>query len=187
MVSISCFYNHYNRTPYNFTFIQFDKYVKVIINYRAIILTYDMLISNKKLFEFFILSLLCTKDTETISIIDNKYGVITQHYWKHLRFTDYYEYEILSKSYHRSPLNAKEPTRISSSKKIKKFNKLFNTYMSDRIDNPVKLIEEYISLEIGEYIDYFNRFNSYNSKITALSMVLHNYGTDIYSCIADYL
>ena len=43
MVAINYFYKHFNRSPINFTFIQFEQYVKVI------------------------LSLLCTEDTSVVS------------------------------------------------------------------------------------------------------------------------
>ena len=58
MVTISCFYNHFNSISVNIIFIQFEKFVKVILNNRIVILTNKELISNIKLFQLFKLSLL---------------------------------------------------------------------------------------------------------------------------------
>ena len=95
MVAISCFYKHFNRSPINFTFIQFEQYVKVILNDRIVILTKKQLVSNAKLVQMFILSLLCTEDTSVVSsqIVYGKikWGIYTQWYWKNIEFTDYYE------------------------------------------------------------------------------------------------
>ena len=38
MVTISCFYNHFNSISVNIIFIQFEKFVKVILNNRIVIL-----------------------------------------------------------------------------------------------------------------------------------------------------
>ena len=133
MVFISCFYVHYNRHQVNFTFVRFEKFVKVILNSRSIIFTNEQLVSSIKLFQIYKLSLLCTEDTSTIQVereciirdrIVNIYGVSTKKNWKLMRFTNDYDFIPLEKSFIKNPLNMKEPKRATSMKKVRKFLKL---------------------------------------------------------------
>ena len=66
MVNISSFYCHYKTDPIKFTFMQYENYIKVLLNKRQIILTNMQLVSNPELFQFFKLSLLCTENTSRI-------------------------------------------------------------------------------------------------------------------------
>jgi hypothetical protein len=167
MVTISCYYNHYNRDPINFTFIKYEKYIKIILNDRSIIITIEQLVTNYYLFQIYILSLLCTEDTEIFSIRYGKYGIYSQWYWKNLYFTNYYNFTELYKQ--KNPLFSQEPKRISGNKKIKKFSKLFDSYLS-KIKDPIVLINEYY---LSESIDLIEEINKY--------------GKDIYSSIKNYL
>lgn len=194
MVSISCFYNHYNIFPFNFTFIEYEKYVKIIINERSIILTKEQLVLNTKLFQIFILSLLCTEDISTIqsqeSIIflnTTIYGINTKKKWKSLRFTNEYSFIELEKSYRKNPLNSREPKRNSSMKKIRKFNKLLNGRASIMIGDPNKLILDFYINESKELYEYFNKYIDYNLKFNVLLSITQNYGSDIMTIISSFI
>ena len=198
MVSVSCFFCHYNRECVSFTFIQFEKYVKVCLNKRIIVLTNEQLVSNIKLFQIFIMSLLCTKDVSVVETVKSNggkdyYGILTKMYWKYLRFTDYYtliEFEKSNMNSPRNPLNAKEPKRSTSEKKLRKFMKLFNSF-NDKIKNPNDYICEF--LKMNDYvllIKYFNKYikhNKSNPQIMGLSQIYHNYGVDVYRSIAWFM
>ena len=187
MVSISCFYNHYNREPINITFIKYNSYFKVILNNISIIITTEMLISNEKLFQMYIISLLCTEDTSIISYKNNKYGVNTIKYWKYICFNDYYDFiELFFNK--KNPLNTIEPKRASSSKKIRKFEKLFNKYMTtEMIKNPIELIIEYFELQTDDIIANIECIKEYEDKIDICALLLHEFGYDIYSVIEKHL
>jgi hypothetical protein len=191
--SISCFYVHYNRFPCNFTFIKFEKFVKVILNSKAVVMTNKQLVENVKLFKIFKLSLLLTEDTTQISsTVHNTngkkmYGVWTKWYWKSLRLTNDYELTLMEKSMYSNPLNASEPKRISSNKKFNKFLKLLdNIDASGRIKEPEVIVSQYFEYESAEVYDYFRRYIEYNRKIEMLSVVLHNYGRDVYSAVRRF-
>ena len=170
MVAISCFYKHFNRSPINFTFIQFEQYVKVI------------------------LSLLCTEDTSVVSsqIVYGKikWGIYTQWYWKNIEFTDYYEITEFNKTSSRNPLLAQEPKRASSNKKVKKFMKLFDHLLTEKIHDPNDIIREYYTPELLNLTNYFNRYiehNTNNRQIQMLSQILHNYGHNVYSYVQKFI
>ena len=88
MPSISCFsYRLWSRVPYNFTFIKFEKFIKVILNSRTVVFTNDELASHQRLFQLFTLSLLLTEDTSQVSSIMDKNKIV-------------YENKIIYKLYH---------------------------------------------------------------------------------------
>lgn len=192
--SISCFYVHYNHNPHNFTFIKFEKFVKVILNSKAVIMTIQQLVENIQLFKIFKLSLLLTKDTTQVSSFDNfiigkiLYGVLTERYWKNLRLTEYDELILFEKSPTRNPLNASEPKRASSRKKLNKFHKLFERVLnSGFIKEPEVIMNEFLENEATEIFDYFRRYIEHERKIEMLSMILHNYGHDVYCCVKKFV
>ena len=200
MVAISCFYINYNNSPVKFIFIQFEQFVKIMLNNRIIILTYKQLIYNIKLFQLFKLSLLCTEDTSRIYI--NSYaelGVSTKQYLRHLEFTDefkfvefsnfkcQYKFVSLDKLSNRDPHSAQEPKRSTSSKKIRKFEKLFDSYIFKRIKQPNDLLNEYFDLELLELNNYFTKYINNEAKNQLLSSILHNYGHDVYSSVRKFL
>ena len=190
MVAISCYYNHYNRDPINFTFIKYETYIKVILNDRSIIITIEQLVSNYYLFQIYILSLLCTEDTETIGIENgNIYGVFTQWYWKNLYFTNYFSLTELYKSNTarpKNPFKSQEPKRISSCKKIKKFTILFDSYLR-KMKDPIILMDEFYLNEFKDIKESINKCIKYEMKINILSGIFHKYGRDIYSSIKNKL
>ena len=192
MVSVSCFHIHYTSNPFKIIFIKFENYINVILNNneRSIILSNKQLAENKILFQIFILSLLCTKDTSKINtnyIEKYKkvlYTITTRTYWKNRYYkNDYDNIEI----YDKNPLNLQEPKRESSLKKNRKFMKLLNTYISILRINPIDCIIDYYELESIEFAEYFRKYINYNKKIYLLSTILHNYGYDIYSNIRSFL
>lgn len=191
MVEVSCFYIH-SINSINFTFIKFNNFMKIILNKRSVILTNKQIIENSKLFQIYILSLLCTKDTSNIQVIYNDrykkdfYGIAARKYWQCNYYTDNYEIIEFEKSNlksPRNPLKILEPKRESGMKKIRKFMKLFNLI---RI-NPIECIREYYEIESMQYIDYFSRYISYNKKIYVLSMIKSKYGNDIYEKIISFI
>jgi hypothetical protein len=197
MVNISSFYCHYKTDPIKFTFIQYENYIKVLLNKRQIILTNMQLVSNPELFQFFKLSLLCTENTsriyfDRISTPNGRisiYGTFTQTFWKNKSYTDNYSFVKFEKS-PRNPLLSKEPNRSSGEKKIKKFMKLFEEN-SKRMKDVNVLICEYLeTYDMSELMGYFNNYIQHNKgepKIIGLSMILHNYGPDVYNSIRQHL
>jgi len=195
MPSISCFsYRLWGRVPYNLIFIQFEKYIKVSINSRTVIFMNEELASHKGLFQLFVLSLLLTEDTSTVSsVMDKKrvklnYGVATLRHWDKSRIADYYGFVPLEKSIAKNPLNAMEPKRASSDKKMRKFFKLFNLFWeNEMIKDPLIIYEEFFARESFEAFDYFNRYIQHECRINTLSSILHNYGRDVYGSVKRFM
>ncbi len=155
--SVSCFYMYYKNKSINITFIKFVNYIKVIFNSKSVILTFNQLISNYELFQIYLLSLILTENTLNINIqiINNKiiYGISTIKCLNNNCLNDSYDIVILEKRYYKNPLNAKEPKRSTSSKKINKFMWMFNSII-DIIDiNPMYLFQEYY---LNETYDIYN-------------------------------
>lgn len=187
---VSCFYIYYTSNPIQFIFIRYENYMKIILNSKSIIISNNRLIENKILFQIYILSLLCTKDTSKLDKNYNErfkkyiYSMLVKKYWKCVYYTYEYEYiEILLKD----PFISKEPKRESSSKKLKKFMKIFNSYISILRIDPINCIIDFYEMESIEFAEYFRRYINYNRKIYLLTNILHNYGRDIYMTIRSYL
>ncbi len=192
--SISCYYMHYNRQPYNFTFIKFEKFVKVILNTRAVVMTFKQLVENARLFKIYQLSLLLTNDTTQIFTSvdefsgDVIYGVMTVWYWKYIRLSGFEEFTALEKSRYKNPLKSCEPKRESSRKKYNKFLKLFNSEdVVNKMKDPDVVVREFFQKESGDIYDYFRRYIEHEKKIMMLSVILHNYGRDIYKCVKQFV
>ncbi len=194
MPTISCYYNSYNDIPFTMFFIKFENFIKVSLNFKAVILTNEELVSNIELFQIFILSLLFTKDTSKASMICdddiiNKpikwYGIITHVYDKNNKSINYYnKFFSLYKCRYRNPLNTQEPKRASSYKKIKKFFKFFYlNYFVKMVKEPLVIMNEYIEQETFN----IERLIQYEKKIEILSVILHNYGYDVYSNIIKFV
>jgi len=131
---VSCFYiTNYNDGQINITFIKYVKYVKIILNYKSIILSIEQLLNNYKLFQIYLLSLVLTENTSSIDlmIINKKkyYGISTMRYWKNVYLTLSYKIIFLQKSYHRNPFYSNEPKRTTSIKKLINLLKLFIIYI----------------------------------------------------------
>ena len=196
MVFISCFYVHYNRNEVNFTFVRFEKFIKVILNDRSVILTNEQFVSNNKLFQIYILSLLCTEDSSTIQIEQinikrdrtvNSYGVLTKINWKLMYFTNDYRFIPLKKLFINNPLNMEEPKRATSMKKVRKFLKLLNGNIADLMDEPDKIINDFYRHESEEVIDYLESYISYNVQTIALHSIIQKYGSDVLTSVSKFL
>jgi hypothetical protein len=191
MPSISCFYHRlFYQDPNKIIFIKFENFVKIIFKNKCIILTNKDLTSNQRLFELFLLSLLVTKDTSKInSMVANDkiiYGVETMKY-ERSRFADYYKIIKIS-NIKKNPLNAVEPKRASGNKKFRKFIKLFNeVYKTEIIKEPLIMMEEFYYIKHYTLFDYFRNYIDYENRIINLSMILHNYGRDIYISVRRFL
>ena len=192
MPSISCFYVHYNREPINIIFVKYENFIKIFLNEKSVILTIQQLLSVHKLFQIYILSLLLTEDTSNISFeiehYRNVYGVSTIGYWKNLHLTSTYNIVLLEKNPHKNPLNANEPKRSTSLKKINKFLKKFDKYNDDNyIVDVERIFNEYYSMETSSIFSYIKRYIEHEKKIEMLSVILHNYGKDVYSAVSKHL
>lgn len=192
MASISCFYVHYNRDPINIIFVKYENFIKIFLNEKSVILTIQQLISIQSLFKIYLISLLLTEDTSKISIdiehYRNIYGVSTIRYWKNIHLMDEYEVVFLEKSSYKNPLNAVEPKRSTSLKKIKKFLKKFNNYYDEKYIMDVdKIFNEYYLMETTSLFNYFQRYIEHEKKIEMLSVILHNYGRDVYSAVQKHM
>jgi len=157
-------------------------------------MTIKQLVENVQLFKIFKLSLLLTKDTSQISSSvdvfngNTYYGVVTERYWKHPILSQHDELILLERSATRNPLNAREPKRTSSSKKLNKFLKLFQTVLEPGIiEEPEFIMDEFLYNEAAEIFDYFRRYIEHERKVEMLSVILHNYGRDVYGCVRKFL
>lgn len=192
MVEISCFYIHYNREPINMTFIKYDKFIKIFLDSKRIIISFNTLVKNNILYRYYILSLLCTKDSSKIEYFRNngnlyRYGINTEVLWKNMYFTGYYEIIELDYKSHKNPFNTQEPKRESSLKKQKKLLKqILNLYFHDCIDDPMILIDNYINQLIERERIKINKIHRYESTIYILCKI-KTLGNDIYENIMKFM
>ena len=146
MIEISCFYIHYNRNPVNFTFIKYEKFMKIIFQTKKIVIPIEKLKNHQLLFQFYILSLLCTEDPSKVSRVRNGYGISTEKFWKYIEFYQDYDVITLEKDRKKNPLSSQEPKRETSAKKQKKFFKLLEGYGERRFfRDPMFYIDNYQS------------------------------------------
>ena len=146
---ISCFYIYYNhQTPVNITFIKYNKYFKILfLNKKPIILLFKEFMQIPRLFEWYILSLMTTKEINKVYYNDDnkKYGIYSQMNWRRYYFKDDYELIYLENHSNKNPLKSQEPKRQSSIKKIKKFVKAYNYYLNiNYLEKPFELLDELI-------------------------------------------
>jgi vacuolar-type H+-ATPase catalytic subunit A/Vma1 len=95
---------------------------------------------------------------------------------------------LLEKNPHKNPLNANEPKRSTSLKKINKFLKKFDKYNDDNyIVDVERIFNEYYSMETSSIFSYIKRYIEHEKKIEMLSVILHNYGKDVYSAVSKHL
>ena len=189
MTTVSCFYYRlWRRQQFNFTFIKFEKFVKIILDRKVVILTNKELVSNPELFKIFLLSLLLTENTSKVdSVINNNkiiYGITSFQYLNssqpklEMRFNEF------EKSKNKNPLNARAPIRTSSDKKIRKFFKSFDKfYDNDMIIEPKYVIEDYLDDQAIEVVNYFNKYIEHECMVLMLSSIFHNFGQDVYASV----
>ena len=195
---ISCFYFRRHINSFKFIFIDYDFFIKVIINCKSVIITKKELTLNPRLFQLYLVSLLLTEDMYNIKQLVNNddlskkplYYINTNWYMcfnkKNMELTKNTICTILPKN--KNPLNDNYPKRSSSYKKIKKLIKLIDSfYIYYKINDISFIISEYINNETKELVEYFNRYDQYKNKIEILSAILHNYGSDIYTSINKFI
>jgi hypothetical protein len=195
--SISCFNFHYFDNSFKFIFIEFDNYIKVIVNNKMIVLTKQELTLNTRLFQIYLISLLLTEDTKNISsfTLDKSYiyGVRSRWYVKTLDcfnmvLIDRDRFSMISKLSNRNPLNASSPKRSSGPKKIRKVMKLVDKFYKDyNIIDLSFILSIFYRNELQPSIDYLERYIAHEKKIEMLSVIHHNYGRDVYSAVNRFL
>jgi len=133
--------------------------MKIIFQTKKIVIAIEKLKNYQLLFEFYILSLLCTEDTSKINRVRNGYGISTEKYWKYIEFYQDYDVIMLEKDWKKNPLNSQEPKRETSMKKQNKFFKMLEVYGRLRFfrdpmfyinDYQLSLIERTKTIEIIE-------------------------------------
>ena len=152
----------------------------------------DKLKNYRKLYNLYILSLLCTEDTSNIerfyNEISNKYvyGVVTEKFWKLMYFTKYTDVIHLDVDYYRNPFLSKEPKRETSVKKQKKIIKDVDNYVKTYKINLVEIIDKYISEILDGVCEKINDIIKYEKKIYLLSCV-KTFSRDIYSNVMRFM
>jgi hypothetical protein len=150
------------------------------------------LISIRELFKIYLISLVLTEDISKISIdiehYRNIYGVSTIRYWKNINLTSDYQIVYLEKSRYKNPLNSIEPKRSTSLKKINKFmKKFFKYYDEEYIIDVGNIFNEYYGMVSIPIFKYFQNYIEHEKKIEMLSVILHNYGRDVYSAVQKHM
>lgn len=154
MVNVTSFYIVFNRLIHNFIFISYEKFIKVIYNKKCYIINNNNFIKHKKLFQIYFLSLIATKNSNSLEIdmylgdddicdIEFIYGSLSRHYNNEMnKFNDNYSFSPLTKYQFKNPLRTKEPVRETS---MRKQNKLIKTINYDLYGfEPVPIIDEFI-------------------------------------------
>jgi len=193
MVEVSCFYMDYNYEPINFTFIKYEKFMKIILQKRKIIITFQNLLNNQMLYKFYILSLITTKDPLKIYINQINpynglpvYGISTEKIWKYLYYDKGYDIVPIEKNCTKNPFRTEEQMRETSIKKQKKLFKMMNNYYYDKklICEPMMIMNNYLSILILS--TNINKIIKYENKIYLLCCIRH-FNKDIYSIIKNYM
>jgi hypothetical protein len=188
----SCVYL-YLRTGLNLiVFTKFDNYFIVKHDRKNIItITPETLVSIPNLFKIYILSLLVTENTRNVVKIKTKYfnniryTLLIKYQNEPMIFNDTYKNIFVGK---RNPLNKLEPKRETSSKKINKFIKKFNSTFE--FNSPDTLIKKFIESEINIEQNEINKIllKQYNDNtISLLTGIKKKFGRDIYDKIKGYL
>ena len=186
MTEITCFYVEFEHgSPINMTFIKYKNFMKILLDKRKIVIAIENLKNYQKLFEFYILSLLLTKNSNKISTYDDRYkvyGVFCEKIGSHLLFNGRYEFIMLD-NYHKNPLISQEPKRETSIKKLKKFFKMMDNYFEPNI-NSLKLTELYLRKTILDTDIY--KIIQYEKEIEILTCI-RSVNRDVYSIIKNFM
>ena len=188
MPEISCFFTSYNHRPINFTFIKYQKFIKISLCDKIIIIRIENLKRNRMLFEFYILSLLCTENCKRVWTIDDVngndiYGVSTERLRNQFTFTGTYDFIMLEKRCFKNPFLSQEPKRETSIKKQNKFLRMMY-YLFDRHINPRRAIDLYQE-QLIDNTD-IERIIEYEKRINILCSI-RGFNRDIYSTIIKFL
>jgi len=175
MVEVSCVYFDYNykQEPIIFTFIKYEKFIKIILQDRKIILEIKNLKNNKILFNLYILSILITNNISKNCEISSFYGI----------YGDDFNFIEFEKIWIKNPFLSQEPKRETSMKKQKKFIKMINNYYDyGDITDPIHIINIFQQFLINKYTKEIKRIIEYENKIYLLSCI-RSFNKDIYSNI----
>jgi len=188
MTEISCFFSSHSREPTNFTFIKYQKFMKISLCNKSIIIRIENLKRNKTLFEFYILSLLCTEDPTRIwSIDDNNgndvFGVSTERLRDRFGFTGTYDFIMLEKRCFKNPLLSQEPKRETSIRKRNKFLDMMDELFYRRVNpyHAIRLYQDQLIVDTGA-----PQVFEYEKKINVLCSI-RGFNRDIYSAIRKFL
>jgi hypothetical protein len=164
-----------------FKFIKYEKFIKIELRNKSIILKIENLKNHQLLFQYYIASLLCS--IKYTDIKKDYYYVLsplsTIQKWliHYLNFNT----KLWEKEFNRIKYS-QEPKRESSIKKQKKFLKLLNYYIeydNFMIDNPLIIIENLIELYLNFIKELEYQIINYENKIYFLSCV-RGFNRDIY-------
>lgn len=191
MVEISCYYVHYNRNPINFTFVKYEKFMKIIFQQRVICIALENLQNDEVLYGVYILSLLCTEDTSKINYTWNErnrkrvYSISTEKTWKNRSFYGKYDFITLEKNCFKNPLLSQEPTKETSLKKQNKLLKLmYNHYENGYFSNPYDLINIYQEILLKR--TNMQQVIEYEKNIYILCCI-RGFSRDIYANIMRFM
>jgi len=188
MTEISCFYSAYDREPRNFTFIKYQKFMKISLCNKSIVMRIENLKSHPGLFKFYILSLLCTEDPKRIWSIDDDngtevFGVSTERLRDRFGFTGTYDFIMLEKRCFKNPLLSQEPKRETSIGKRNKFLDMMDELFYRRVNayQAIRLYQNQLIVDTGasKIVDYEKRINVLCS--------IRGFNRDIYSAIKKFL
>lgn len=167
MIEISCLYLDYNveHVPLIFIFIKYEKFMKIFLQEKEVVIAIENLKNFEMLFDFYILSLLCVNDDCTSTNYDSYvfHGISTHKYENEYHsYRDYHLVEFVN-DWMKNPFLSQEPKRETSAKKINKLLKIiYNFYKSGEFEHPVSMIETFEALLIDA--EYFNDFIRYEKK-----------------------
>jgi hypothetical protein len=192
MVEVSCFFISSNIDWVNFTFIKYEKFIKIIFQGKMMVLAIENLYNYNKLYQFYILSLLCTKDVSKIELVNydlwrktNDYAVSTLKYWKYASYNDDYVNITLEKKCTKNPLLSQEPKRETSNKKQKKIIRKFTRYFNHfTFRHPSYYINKFLLTSIER--TNIKEIIEYEKKIEILSCI-RGANRDAYSNILKFM
>jgi hypothetical protein len=55
------------------------------------------------------------------------------------------------------------------------------------VKDPIDIFNEFFEQETAGMFDYFKRYIEHERKVEMLSVILHNYGNDVYSGVRKFL
>jgi hypothetical protein len=200
-IEVSCVYFDYNykQEPIIFTFIKYDRFIKIKYGNenKSIIIKIENLKKNKLLFNFYILSILITNNISKNYEISSFYGICSydkfsfiefEKTWVKNRITNYDKFSFIEfeKIWVKNPFLSQEPKRETSIKKQKKFIKMINNYYDyGDITDPIYLINIFQELLLNKYTNEIKKIIEYENKIYLLSCI-RGFNRDIYSNIKKF-
>jgi hypothetical protein len=188
MVEYSCLLSYFSNGKIRifFEFIKYDKFIKVIINRKTLIIKFENLKNHKLLFQYYIASLLCCFDYTEFSdekdyLLVSALSTVKKWNVHILKFKKDIDYTF-NKIY-----NSKEPTKETSIKKEIEFLNFLNFLCKIKlVSEPLILIKNFTEL----YILFITKMEYdilyYENKIYLLSCI-RGINKDIYSNIRKFL